>query len=130
MIYSGGEQLLLVLQSALVGMLIGGSLDFNHGIALKNTHISHVLVLDITWGCLSAVMTFFAALVLTDGQLHPVLLLGLLIGALVEHYTIGRALKWMVCKTRMGARKAILWSVRVLNRSGQTVCMNAPDDVG
>ena len=44
---------------------------------------------DVFIGPVLAVITFFGALLICDGQLHPVVLLGVLAGMGVEHVSIG-----------------------------------------
>lgn len=75
------------------GVLLGFLFEITSGFV----HCSSKKVIRYVWdgiyGVLAAVITFFCALVIMDGQLHPVLLMGLLFGFLIEHFSVGRLLK-------------------------------------
>lgn len=107
--WSGREQLQLLLESMVPGMLIGACFDCDNGLFHKQTSFWRTLILDGLWGCIAALVTFFTALVLADGQLHPVLLLGILLGFLIERYTIGRFVCLCARKTYHYAHTLRAW---------------------
>lgn len=53
--------------------------------------------LDVLFCILSAAITFFAALIITDGQLHPALFFGMSIGFSFTHILCGRYIAKFVC---------------------------------
>lgn len=89
---TGWQQLSLCVQSLPWGMVIGVIFDVNSGIIRARNRDKWTVLLDAGFGVLAAVITFFGALVLLDGQMHPLLLFSILIGFLLEHYTFGRLL--------------------------------------
>lgn len=92
--WNAREQLLLLLHSAIPGIIIGILFDANSGFLQCYALRRCSGFIDALWGSTAALITFFSALVLADGQLHPVLLVGILFGFLAEHYTIGRLIRF------------------------------------
>lgn len=66
---------------------------------------------DVFIGPVLAVITFFGALLICDGQLHPVILFGVLAGMGVEHASIGFLLRWLISRL-----------ARILRRIGRAIC--------
>lgn len=77
-----------LLESICVGLIQGGVFDIFEGLGRCGTRRRRVW-LDIVFGPLSALLLFFCGLVILNGQIHPLLLIGSAIGMLVEHITIG-----------------------------------------
>lgn len=114
------EQILLLLQAILPGIAIGVLFESHNGVMCRSSSVPRTFCLDVLWGCSAALITFCAALALTDGQMHPVLLLGLLLGFLAERYTIGRLLRWAIEKAWVGMQCLILWCAKVLGRCNRS----------
>lgn len=84
------QQLHFFLQSGGVGFFLGMLYDvcFTASSACRSRVTAFVL--DALFGVLAALVTFFAALAMMDGRLHPLLFVGCGIGFLVQHSSIGR----------------------------------------
>lgn len=87
--WTGREQVYFFLQSMLVGACIGVLFDVFSGWGRLLHKKAKIFLVDILFAFLSAILTFCASLVIMDGQLHPLLLFGLMCGALAEHYSVG-----------------------------------------
>ncbi len=87
--WTGRQQLLFLLQSAGLGFLIGLLFEGITGIGRVCRRRWCVFVLDALFGLLAALITFFGALAIMDGQLHPLLFAGELVGFLAEHSSVG-----------------------------------------
>lgn len=96
--WSGLRQLGVALKSVVPGCYIGFMLDVSTGFWRGKKYRHKIFLADIICCILAAVITFFGALVITDGQFHPVLFVGILIGLLVEHFVVGRWLSYLFCK--------------------------------
>ena len=96
--WSGVQQFSVLYKTAVVGYAIGMLLDIFGGFWRGKAYRLHLLVSDIIICGIAAFVTFFAALCVSDGHFHPVLFVGILCGAVAEHYTIGRWLAWLACK--------------------------------
>ena len=90
--WSGWLQITILLRSLLGGLVIGLIFDLNCGIIRSIRRKIIIFLLDGAFGVLAAIITFFCALIIIDGQLHPFLLIGTLFGFLIEHYTVGKIL--------------------------------------
>ena len=88
--WTGDEQVLFYLLSMVSGVCIGVIFDVFTGWGRARRRVSCVFFLDIMFCVLSALLTFGSALLIMDGQLHPLLLFGIFTGGVVEHYSIGR----------------------------------------
>lgn len=103
--WSGCTQLLSLLQSTLAGALLGVAFSVFTGWGRSRQSAMARFVLDVTFMLLAALATFFASLVIMDGQLHPLLFGGLVLGAAVEHILIGRWISAGVCRLLVAIRK-------------------------
>ena len=95
--WTGRQQLDYLLQSVLVGVVVGVVFDVMTECGRAAGRRRTVFWLDGLFGVLAALITFFGALVITDGRLHPLLFFGVLSGMAVEHYSVGRLLARIVC---------------------------------
>ena len=86
--WTGQQQIQFLLRSFLLGCLLGFLLDILTGLVRISKH-SRWLWTDVLFGPLAAVITFCGALVIMDGQLHPLLFCGIALGMLTEHVTVG-----------------------------------------
>ncbi len=103
--WSGWQQIGLLAQCVPCGVIIGLVFEINSGLIRCDTRKPFQYCLDGIFGVIAAILTFFCALVLMDGQLHPVLFLGVLCGFLMEHFTIGRFVEWGIVSLSRFARK-------------------------
>lgn len=60
-------------------------------------------------------MLFLGSLVIMDGQLHPLLLIGVGIGLLLEHLTMGRYLSKATAFFCKYTRQVMSWIARIIN---------------
>ena len=93
--WTGQQQILFLLQSMCLGVVQGVLFDIVTGIG-RSFSQSWRVIWDALLGPLTAIITFCGALIIMDGQLHPLLLGGSVIGMLLEHLTIGRWLSALV----------------------------------
>ncbi len=87
------QQLIMLLQSSGVGFLLGILYDFVTTIGrVKRFSRPIVFTMDALLGLLAAVVTFYFALVITGGYMHPFLFVGVSLGALTEHGSVSHVL--------------------------------------
>lgn len=106
--WTGQQQLLLLLQSAGLGCLIGAVFDLTTGLERGIGRRWLVWLLDGLFGVTAALITFFGALAIMDGRLHPLLFGGILCGFLAEHTAVGRYMSRLVCGTVRLCRRGVL----------------------
>ena len=106
--WSGRQQIEFLLQSCVLGIVQGALLDVMTGLVFIAKH-KRWLWTDMIFGPMAAIITFCGALVIMDGQLHPLLFFGVFFGMTLEHVLIGTR----VCRLMRFLR----------HRSMQTVCM-------
>lgn len=106
------QQIYFLLQSFILGFSQGVTLDVVTGLVCGNRR--RWLWTDVLFGPFAAVTTFLGALLICDGQLHPVMLLGVALGMGGEHVAIGRYLQWgIVHCVRMAGKIRSLISQKV-----------------
>ena len=115
--WSGAQQFDLVYKGALLGCIIGVLLDVTGGFWRGKSYRWQLFVSDFVVSIIAAMITFFGSLVISDGHLHPVLFVGMLGGALIEHYAIGR---WLLV-TLFKAHKLLKWCVMHISGQGKRV---------
>ena len=119
--WSGGQQISFLLQSIGLGIAQGLLLDVLTGFARIPKH-HRWLWTDVLFGPLAALITFFGALVIMDGQLHPLLLFGTFSGMLLEHISVGRCICRFVRFVRRGmaheAKAVYRFTYRILRIIG------------
>ena len=86
--WSGQQQIQRLLQCVVLGAMQGFMLDVITGFARAGKKRKWLWT-DVLFGPFAAVFTFLGALVIMDGHLHPILLIGVCVGMLLEHMTIG-----------------------------------------
>ncbi len=94
--WTGNQQLWFLLQSCGVGGAVGVLFDVLTGWGRASVKRYMVFLLDVVFGLLAALITFFAALVITNGRMHPLLFAGVLMGMLAEHFLIGRFISRLI----------------------------------
>ena len=82
--WSGRQQLLFLVHSALVGAGIGLLFDCISGCLRLRKYRRYLFIIDGLFGALAALATFFGSLVITDGYMHPLLFLGIGLGFLIH----------------------------------------------
>ena len=97
--WTGQQQLLFFWQSTGLGMLVGLVFDITSGLCRVIRRRWVVFLLDALFGVQAALITFFGALAIMDGQLHPLLFIGILCGAVISYLLLGRFLSRLVCMT-------------------------------
>lgn len=107
--WTGWQQVQFYLESLPWGMLVGLLFDINSGIIRTKVRMTGAVLLDSVFGVLAAGITFFGALVIMDGQLHPLLFCGILSGFLLEHYTVGKAVAFCLARGVRALRQIRLW---------------------
>ena len=106
--WTGRQQMFFLLQSIGLGAVQGFALDVITGLTrpfVKKTW----LWTDVLFGPVAAVCTFFGALAVMDGHLHPLLLFGVIVGMAAEHILIG---VW-VCRFLRRVRRMMRNAVRI-----------------
>lgn len=93
------QQICFLLQSVCLGAIEGLCLDAITAL-IPSGKRSVYFWIDVAFGPFAAVVTFFGALAIMDGQLHPLLLFGVFLGMLIEHVSLGILLHKIVLKTR------------------------------
>ncbi len=104
--WTGRQQTFFLLQSVVLGVMQGFALDVVTGF-VSSSKRKRWLWTDIVFGPLAAVVTFFGALVVMDGQLHPLLLFGVFLGMAAEHIVVGVWMGRAIRRTRCLARKSL-----------------------
>lgn len=84
------QQAHLLLQSGGVGFALGMVYDVFRAAETGRTARVRVFVLDALFGVTAALVTFYAALAIMDGRLHPLLFAGCGIGFAAQRRSIGR----------------------------------------
>lgn len=93
------QQICFLLQSVCLGAMEGVCLDAITAL-IPSQKKRDCFWIDIAFGPFAAVVSFFGALVIMDGQLHPLLLFGVFFGMWIEHIFIGIFLHKVVRKIR------------------------------
>lgn len=117
--WTGWEQVRFLMESIVVGIGQGLFIDIVTGIA-HGSKRKRWLWTDVVCGPIAAVITFFGALVIMDGQLHPLLLFGVFLGMLAEHIAVGSRLERMIRRTlgwvKQGTRMGFGCTVRFIGK--------------
>ncbi len=95
--WTGRQQIWFLLQSVGLGIVEGLLLDTVTSF-IPPVKRNCYFWTDVAFGPFAAVVTFFGALVIMDGQLHPILFMGCALGMILEHVILGMWLaKWIYC---------------------------------
>ena len=113
--WSGEQQLLFLLQSVGLGVGIGLLFDLLTGVGRACRRRMSVFLLDVLFGVLAGLITFFAALAIMDGELHPLLFFGCFVGFAAEHGTVGSILSRWTCAILRGVGTVCRRACRVLD---------------
>lgn len=119
--------MIFLLQSIFLGITQGFVLDVVTGMT-RSAKRKRWLWTDVLFGPVLAVTTFFGALVIMDGQLHPLLLFGVFLGMVTEHVIVGVWIGRILCKLRRIIRNSVRVSYDFfarLCRSVKTMFQNA-----
>lgn len=104
------QQLGFVPKSMVLGCCIGCILDISSGFWRGKKYRLKLYVSDVVCCALAAVITLFGSLVITDGQLHPMLFVGVVLGVIAEHCLVGRWLSLIICKAKRHLRA---WAYKI-----------------
>ena len=96
--WTGRQQLLFLLQSGGVGFFLGLLFAAETAVGQVCCRRWQRFCLDGAFGAVAALVTFFASLAIMDGQLHPLLFLGSLIGFVAAYTSVGRPLRALCCR--------------------------------
>lgn len=112
------QQIICLLQSILLGVVLGLLFElFTAWVRLSQSPVVKFM-LDTLYGAASGVVTFFSALIITDGQMHPLLFFGSFCGFLCEHYSMGRffsrGIYRIMYQTGKGLRRVLYLCDRLL----------------
>ncbi len=108
--WTGTQQLGLLLESGGLGVLIGLLFDGMGGIVRGGPRSRwRLFSADVIFGLLAALLTFFGSLAIMDGQMHPLLFGGCLLGFLAEHIGPGRGVGWLTCRLCREIRRLADW---------------------
>ena len=88
--WSGWQQIVFIFECIPIGTILGFLFEINSSFVRLSARKSTKYFLDSLFGLLASVVTFFTALVIMDGQLHPILFLGIGFGFFCEHIVLGR----------------------------------------
>ena len=91
--WTGGQQITFFVQSVVLGIVVGVLLDVAFAMLCRNAR-RRWLLFDVLSGPQTALLVMFGALVIMDGHLHPLLLLGSILGMVVEHLTLAGVIRW------------------------------------
>ena len=116
--WTGRQQLWFLLQSVGLGFVEGLLLDMVTSF-VPPVRRSGYLWTDLAFGPFAAVVTFFGALVIMDGQLHPLLLFGVFFGMCIEHISVGIFMHKILWKVRQKMRRMCGFSFAVVFISGE-----------
>lgn len=86
--WTARQQVWFLLQSICLGLVQGVIFDTMTGAGKRLKPIFR-LCLDAAYGPIAGLLLFFGSLVIMDGQLHPLLLVGSALGVVIEHVTVG-----------------------------------------
>ena len=95
--WTGRQQLLFLLQSGGVGFLLGLLFDILTAVGRVGCRRWRQFLLDALFGIPAALITFFGALSIMDGELHPLLFVGIIVGLLAEHASLGKLVTRVLC---------------------------------
>ncbi|MBQ1950203.1 MAG: hypothetical protein II363_01190 [Clostridia bacterium] len=104
--WTGRQQLFLLLLSGGVGLLLGLLSGVTEGMQrLFRVRRGASFLVDVLFGVLAALITFFASLGIMDGRLHPLLFAGLAGGFAAARFGPGRVIaRWTVRLYRILAK--------------------------
>ena len=94
--WSGWQQIVFLVECIPCGAILGFFFELTSGFVRFSTSKSTKYLYDVLYGMMASVVTFFTALVIMDGQLHPILFLGIGFGFICEHIMLGRLVMQMV----------------------------------
>ncbi len=108
--------LALLWQSALLGVGLGLLFDvFNAADKSRRRNRRLTFACDVLFFALAAVVTFYFALAVADGLLHPLLFVGSLGGFLAEHWLVGRYFSPFIYRSVRGVYRFLTWIFRMIS---------------
>ena len=111
------QQLWLLLQCMGLGVSLGMLYDLFGVVRLWRSRRRRSLFLtDALFGVLAALVTFFTALAIMDGRMHPLLFFGCAFGFTVQHLTLGRVASRALYRAGVALIRACRSAAAVLGR--------------
>lgn len=111
--WTGQQQWLFLMKSIPVGMAIGVMFSVINGLERKRVFCFQQVAADILFFIVSALITFFASLIIMDGHLHPILFGGLMIGFSFVHFLCGRHIAWFIRTVGNGCKTLLKFVQRI-----------------
>lgn len=104
--WMGREQVRLLLESGGLGLLLGVLFDVCCALSRACGGRRWLRFgVDAAFGVPAALLTFYGALAIMDGRMHPLLFAGLAVGFWLQHRTVGRWVsRWLYRAGRMLGR--------------------------
>lgn len=103
-----------------IGAVLGVFLDAVSGLIwLGRVHKWHFV--DMFFGPVAGLVTFCGALIWMDGQLHPLLFTGLIMGWFFEHSLVGKRLNVFLRYVGLSSKRALCFWLRT-RKSLEKVC--------
>ncbi len=104
--WMGREQVRLLLESGGLGLLLGVLFDVCCALSRACGGRRRLRFgVDAAFGVPAALLTFYGALAIMDGRMHPLLFAGMAVGFWLQHRTVGRWVsRWLYRAGRMLGR--------------------------
>lgn len=116
------QQIAVILPFVCIGAVLGGLLDVVSGLIwLGRVHKWRLA--DMLFGPLAGLITFCGALIWLDGQLHPLLFLGLTVGWVLEHSLIGKRLNVFLRRAGLCTKRTLISLLRTM-KLPEKVCID------
>lgn len=108
--WMGQEQVRLLLESGGLGLLLGVLFDVCCALSLGCGRRRWLrFAVDAAFGVPAALLTFYGALAIMDGRLHPLLFGGLAAGFWLQHRTVGRWVSRWLYRAGRALGRGIGW---------------------
>lgn len=107
--WMGESQLRLLAESGGLGLALGLLFDVFSAMARSCRRRWLRFLVDSFFGVPAALLTFFGALAMMDGRMHPLLFGGMAVGFCLEHIAVGRWLARGLFKVGMAFRWGLRW---------------------
>ena len=108
--WTGRQQLLFLLQSGGLGFGLGFLFELFTASAFCGGRRRRFL-LDAAFGVVAALVTFFGALAIMDGDFHPLLFAGIGVGFIAEHMGPGAFLRLVLVRVFRTTDRICGWSL-------------------
>ncbi len=127
------QQFRLLWQSGLLGVGLGFLFTFFNVASKMRRCPFRLFLCDMVFCLLAALVTFYFALAIADGRLHPFLFIGSSLGFLLQHLVIGRFFSYHIYRLLRATRVfwrhifgAISVVLMLIGEKLQAVCIKLP----